>query len=336
MASVSALFMASCQNDWTETGLTASVEKTTPKQALISFTTALPNKIAEGNYETGILYSTDKEIKPGSAMEDRAASGASSIVLKHLECGTSYYYRLYVKQNGEYYLSNTMAFTTKPLPKNAVDLGLSNDLLWADRNLGAVNTTGYGGNYAWGEVEPRTHFSVENYKFYIHGYTPMDISKYTIPDGQIKNLWYDENGIFIGDGKSVLEPEDDAVHVSWGGNWRIPSPEEFEILNTECSLVCSNDIKGMFFNANNSSSIFLPYVPPVEMELADDMVPNRTDYWTNSLWDVRTAWGGNPRSVGAFTYALYDLNPKECGISAVARWCAGPIRGVYDCNIEME
>lgn len=112
-----------------------------------------------------------------------------------------------------------------------VDMG--NGVLWATRNLGATYPEDYGYYYAWGETEPKTYYSLTNYKHlapephtlpYLEGY----INKYQFDDAtysvvlRYKTIWYDENRNFIGDNKLVLDPEDDAAIANWDGPWRIP------------------------------------------------------------------------------------------------------------------
>jgi hypothetical protein len=73
----------------------------------------------------------------------------------------------------------------------AVDLGLS--VKWANMNLGATRSEEFGDYYAWGETEPKTSFSSDNY-------TKANLV--------------------------VLKPEDDAAHVKLGGKWRMPTKDE--------------------------------------------------------------------------------------------------------------
>lgn len=47
------------------------------------------------------------------------------------------------------------------------------------------------------------------------------------------------------DGRTVLEPDDDAARLLWGGSWRIPTAEEFVDLCRYCYIVCDYGHKGM-------------------------------------------------------------------------------------------
>lgn len=69
-----------------------------------------------------------------------------------------------------------------------VDLGLPSGLRWASCNLGATSEEQYGNYYAWGEVETKTSYTQNNYKYYISSdseantYRPW-YSKYNALDG---------------------------------------------------------------------------------------------------------------------------------------------------------
>ena len=78
-----------------------------------------------------------------------------------------------------------------------VDLGLS--VMWATYNVGATRPEQYGDYYAWGESEQKSDYLLRYYKWY-----NWDASKYT------KYVAHWKYG--TEDGKSVLEPEDDAAY----------------------------------------------------------------------------------------------------------------------------
>ena len=64
--------------------------------------------------------------------------------------------------------------------------------------------------------------------------------------------------------KTVLDPEDDAAHVNWGGSWRMPTKAELYELRTNCTWTWTtiNGIKGYKVQSNKSGYtdrwIFLP------------------------------------------------------------------------------
>ena len=105
-----------------------------------------------------------------------------------------------------------------------VDLGLS--VNWATCNVGADKPEGYGGYYAWGELEEKDNYIVENYKFY-ESDDYHHINKYN------SNSFDGKDGFT--DDKMILDPEDDVAHVKWGGKWRMPTAEEWEELMEDCA-----------------------------------------------------------------------------------------------------
>ena len=55
-------------------------------------------------------------------------------------------------------------------------------------------------------------------------------------------------------------PEDDAAHVNWGGEWRMPTIDEVDELIQQCSWTWTqlNDVYGYKVTGPNGNSIFLP------------------------------------------------------------------------------
>ena len=117
----------------------------------------------------------------------------------------------------------------------AVDLGLS--VKWATCNVGASSPEEYGDYFAWGEIEPKSDYSEENYKYY-----NSDTKEY----------------IYIGD--DISGTEYDAAHVRWGDGWRMPTKDEVEELYEKCTWRWSivNGVSGQVITGTNGNSIFLP------------------------------------------------------------------------------
>ena len=130
---------------------------------------------------------------------------------------------------------------TPPTPQPTmeyVDLGLS--VKWATYNLGASKPSDYGNYYAWGETKPKGDYKWDNYKWG----TEDNITKYNATDG-----------------KTVLEPEDDAATVKLGSPWRMPTDNEFTELVDNCTWTwTTQDGKNGYEvkSKKNSNSIFLP------------------------------------------------------------------------------
>lgn len=102
------------------------------------------------------------------------------------------------------------------------DLGLS--VKWGETNLGATYREEKGGYFSWGETDSKNEFQATGYKWMKDGL----LTKYcTNPN--IGNV----------DGKTALDPEDDAARTQLGDGWRLPTKAEFQELYEKCTWVWS-------------------------------------------------------------------------------------------------
>lgn len=146
-----------------------------------------------------------------------------------------------------------------------VDLGLPSGLLWATCNVGAISSEDYGNYYAWGETETKQSYLEKNYKWIGFWYGEGSDEE-EIGEGAFKGFfkyWTDKakerdgyTVIYI-DNKTILDLEDDAAHVNWGGSWRMPTGEEWAELQKEC--ICKKTKNGFKVESKvNGNWIFLP------------------------------------------------------------------------------
>ena len=169
-----------------------------------------------------------------------------------------------------------------------VDLGLPSGTLWATMNVGADSPEDYGYYFAWGETEPKAYYDWDTYKWMTDGASSWSaVNKYTVDDGQIEAVWYDEYGNFIGDNKTVLELADDAANANWGGDWVMPTMDELNELrdtdNCTCTWTTQNGINGyQVTSKSNGNSIFLP---AAGYRYFSDLYVAGSDggYWSSSL-----------------------------------------------------
>lgn len=139
---------------------------------------------------------------------------------------------------------------TEPDPEpEAIDLGLPSGLKWASFNVGATKVEDYGDYFAWGETEPKADYSWATYKFELGTDNNGPFSKYV-----------NKSSYGTVDNKTVLDPEDDAAHVNWGGSWRMPTVAEWTELRTKCTWTWTshNGVNGRKVTGPNGNSIFLP------------------------------------------------------------------------------
>ena len=167
-------------------------------------------------------------------------------------------------------------------PAEYVDLGLS--VKWATCNLGAKYTEDYGNYIAWGEIEPKTQYFWTTYKL-CEG-TSSTITKYC-----------SRSDYGIVDNKTILEPEDDAATVNWGGAWRMPTNAEFSELYEKCTCTWTtiNGINGLLATSTiNNNSIFLPAAGKSENGTFQ-AIGFSGCYWTNEIISYGTPLDGSSR-----------------------------------------
>ncbi len=189
----------------------------------------------------------------------------TTVKFSRLNSSSTYYYRAYMSLNGKIYpdavksfvtLENTEVDTGKvPEGVEAVDLGLPSGTKWANMNIGAEKPEDYGLYFSWGETvgyEPNESdghsFNWQTYQ--LCGGTYDKMKKYCTKK---------ENGVV--DNMIVLELEDDAAHVNWGGGWLMPTNEEIEELcnNTVFERMTLNGVYGCKLTSKtNGNYIFLP------------------------------------------------------------------------------
>ena len=189
-----------------------------------------------------------------------------------------------------------------PLKENVyeyVDLGLPSGTLWADRNIGASNPEDYGLYFAWGETV---------------GYTAKEIKervrKFNKSSYKAKNV------------KADLTPEQDAAHANMGGKWRMPTKEEFQELNDNCTSEWTKDYNGtgvagrIFTSKKNRNSVFFPAAGDYRNSFLRD-VGSVGSYWSASWDSASFAWGLGFNSV-LMSASSYDW------------YCGRSIRGVCE------
>lgn len=145
-----------------------------------------------------------------------------------------------------------------------VDLGLPSGTLWAICNVGASSPEDFGNFYAWGETETKSSYSSSTYN-----------------DDLQERYSYED----------ILMPEDDVAHVVMGGDWKMPTVEDFYELkyNTTISSDTVNNVPGIRVTGLNGNSIFFPYAGYYEGSSHYDM-ESQVILW---LSDCSYAVGGN-------------------------------------------
>jgi hypothetical protein len=155
-----------------------------------------------------------------------------------------------------------------------IDLGVSHK--WASCNLGANSPEEFGNYFAWGEIESKSIYDCNNYKWFVDG---------------ISNKYGDigEETILNTNSLKKLDLEDDAAHVMLKGTWRIPSLKDIDELYKQCDWIWTamNGISGCRITSKvqgyTDSFIFIPAAGCI---CRSDKVNYGFSgfYWSNSIY----------------------------------------------------
>ena len=178
--------------------------------------------------------------------------------------------------NDESKIYATCAVQVYKVP-DAVDLGIivnGKAIKWSSANLGAASSEDYGDFYAWGETESKVDYSWSTYKFGTSYLGPF--SKYNT-----------SSSYGVVDNKTVLEKEDDVAYIKLGGNWRMPTHDEWTELREQCTWTRTTQngvIGSLVTSKTNGNSIFLPAAGHWSTGTPFPLfVGNRCWYWSSSL-----------------------------------------------------
>ena len=229
--------------------------------------------------ECGFIYGND----PGlSILKDmikvcKQSGDGFSASMANLRHSTTYYVRAYLITEVGLVYGNEICFSTDNIFE-PLDLGLS--VKWGQVNVGAGSPLSCGSYFAWGETKPKEEYSWETYKFSIN----ETFSKYNSEDGLV-----------------VIEAVDDAATINLGGNWRIPTREEWQELIDSCVWTSYNGYYKVTSKVNNRS-IFL-YEGGYRKSTGG--LINALFYWSSSLceenmssaYGLYMSWWHNPDNV---------------------------------------
>ncbi len=185
----------------------------------------------------------------------------------------------------------------------AVDLGLS--VLWASCNLGAEDETEYGERFAWGEVNPKSEFTWDNY--------------------------YWKNAPRYADGNSslCLKPTDDAAHMRLGGEWRMPTHAELKELITKCTCRWVEDynksgVSGYIIRSNATGNfIFIPSAGERVEHRNGLYAPHTMEFWTSTSKNTHEAYICDEDAFYngyKFCREIGEWKGKYCGLAIRPVW----------------
>lgn len=193
------------------------------------------------------------------------------------------------------------------LAHSGVDLGIRTEegrrLLFANENVGAERVVDPGDFFAFGETS-RQYDAVDGAM--VGGANDLTFSwssaPYWVSGSGTSSRWSrytaDKDGYAatgLSDGLSVLLPEDDVARRQWGGNWRLPTCEEWRKLIDSCSWkwvdnYCGSGVPGYVVHGAGAA-IFLPAAGYCEKSYASPSTPTRYYenlqgcYWSSSVYE---------------------------------------------------
>lgn len=198
-----------------------------------------------------------------------------------------------------------------------LDLGLESGVLWAETNLGASAPVEDGDFFCWGETKPKEDYSWGTYKY---GNGETTITK-------VKCTKYNPE-----DGKTLLEPYDDAATANWGSPCRIPTIEEARALlgvyhERDAEIAASGDKVGgfRFSCAATGQNIFIPLSGPRYQHTKQMRIKGY--YWTTALSSASADSLGRKAQI-LYVYQLVNEFAVNC--QDVWRIYGATIRPVAD------
>ena len=189
----------------------------------------------------------------------------------------------------QYSVSEVDSVWFSPAP-TYVDLGLS--VKWATFNIGASAPEEAGDYFAWGEVKTKNEYKESNYVWY-NG-NNANIRKYNSTDNIL-----------------TLESADDVAHAEWGGDWRMPTKDEFQELLDECTWTWKDN--GYEVKSNKTgfteNKIFIPAAGIISTDGLGS-VGTLGYYWTSSI-NSEKWFGAYSVMIMSFMKSMTDLQRNE-------------------------
>ena len=167
---------------------------------------------------------------------------------------------------------------------------------WADRNIGASAPEDYGLYFWWGDTTGHRPSSDGTFSFNF-AYDNPAIYTHRKSVSELQGAGWVTSG-------GVLAPSHDAAHVHWGGEWRMPTSQEFNDLCNKCDWTGKtiNGVDGYVVRGRGtyaSNSIFLPcagYGHGTSLHTAGSLGTYwssvRSSDFSGYAWGLAFSWSG--------------------------------------------
>ena len=179
-------------------------------------------------------------------------------------------------------------------------------LKWATMNIGANDITDYGLYFQWGDTQGYTSDQVG---------TGSDQKEFDFPDYKFGGNQYGNQTKYNDtDGKTVLDPEDDAAVANWGCAWRMPTSEEFVALGNAVNVQRVN-YNGVYLvqctdKTDSSKKLYFPYAGDLNY---GRYVPSDATYWSSTLRNDNKGRAKLFATFNTYNYWSYDY-PRSFGL----------------------
>ena len=208
-----------------------------------------------------------------------------------------------------------MSYNKESGPTPSHDYVEIGGIKWATMNLGATAVTDYGKYYAWGETQGYSASRVGTDKNF-------SWTDYELCNGTSSNMTkYNST-----DKLTTLEFIDDAVVQEWGGNWRMPTREEYGTLLGAVNTQWTNDYQGSGIagmictdKTNSSKVLFFP---------AAGYYLNGTNDYIGESADCYSSTRGGKSYIN--NGRVVSMNTGGAGVYERRRCQGYPIRGILD------
>lgn len=218
-----------------------------------------------------------------------------------------------------YYIDGDF-YTTPPITHDYIEI---DGVKWATMNLGAQSETDYGLYFQWGDTQGYTAAQVgegEGQKYFSEEdckYGPID--------------WNDETNYGLTkynntDGLTTLQASDDAVTAAWGGNWRMPTKDEYVALGEAVTYARTADyqgsgVAGVVLTSNaDGATLFFPACGNAYYGSVSG-AGNYGGCWSSSLNADFDDYSAYNFYFGSGDVNWNDSNSRDCGF---------PVRAIYD------
>ena len=198
---------------------------------------------------------------------------------------------------------------TEPLQTKTVDMGVpGSNLKWAAGNIGAKSETDPGLYFQWGEVSGHADDGTFTYR----------------PGGYNRD---DDYNAAFGTQMFDLTLEQDAARVNLGGNWRMPTKQEFDDLLAACTYEFTQDynntgVAGCILTSKaNGNKLFFPQNK--DLGGTEVAIGASVSLWTSTFGSFAFYYY---TSISFFAGGFDD----DCRTGETSRCYAFPIRAVCE------